>query len=241
MAFGTKAGVLFVATAAGGVLMDVAADRFMTLSPLSARIWQALSAGARGEAIAEEISRTSALPAGHAQAIVSRQLRHWEAAALLGPNQCPLPEPRPSPQRTPRGLPRASFRAPCLLTLMTAQLLLAERRYRRALRRLGLAAVLRVLQSERGTLVGDASDTAIRAAHCHLGLRRAFRQGYTASDCLLRSIALSSVLRRRGVEAELCIGVVDLPFTSHAWVEACGIALNESQEVCRRYAMIGRF
>jgi hypothetical protein len=62
-----------------------------------------------------------------------------------------------------------------------------------------------------------------------------------ARDCLHRSLALAAVLRRRSIDARLCIGVVDLPFSAHAWVEANGLIVNESEEKRSRYALVGCF
>jgi hypothetical protein len=45
--------------------------------------------------------------------------------------------------------------------------------------------------------------------------------------CLEQSLALYVLLRRRGVAAELKIGVQPLPFQAHAWVEVGGRALQE--------------
>lgn len=45
--------------------------------------------------------------------------------------------------------------------------------------------------------------------------------------CLEQSLALAWLLRRRGVPAELRIGVQPRPFYAHAWVEVDGRPLNE--------------
>jgi hypothetical protein len=40
--------------------------------------------------------------------------------------------------------------------------------------------------------------------------------------CLQQSAAITRLLRRRGVDAELVIGCHLMPFTAHAWVEVAG-------------------
>jgi hypothetical protein len=49
--------------------------------------------------------------------------------------------------------------------------------------------------------------------------------------CLEQSLALTWLLRRRGVPAELRIGVQARPFYAHAWVEVDGRALNEPTDL----------
>jgi hypothetical protein len=49
--------------------------------------------------------------------------------------------------------------------------------------------------------------------------------------CLEQSLALTWLLRRRGVPAELRIGVQPRPFYAHAWVEVGGAPLNEPADL----------
>lgn len=51
--------------------------------------------------------------------------------------------------------------------------------------------------------------------------------------CLEQSLALTWLLRRRGVRAELRVGVQPRPFYAHAWVEVDGRALNEPADLPR--------
>lgn len=51
--------------------------------------------------------------------------------------------------------------------------------------------------------------------------------------CLEQSLALTWLLRRRGVPAELRVGVQPRPFYAHAWVEVDGRALNEPSDLPR--------
>ena len=45
--------------------------------------------------------------------------------------------------------------------------------------------------------------------------------------CLEQSLALYLLLRRRGVAADLKLGVQPLPFYAHAWVEVAGRPVDE--------------
>ncbi len=57
------------------------------------------------------------------------------------------------------------------------------------------------------------------------------------ASCLVRSVALLGVLRRRGIAAELRIGVgaASPALEAHAWVEVGGVPINDSDDVTTRY------
>lgn len=237
-----KAGVLFCATPSGGTALDIQADRFLSLGPLSASIWSSLSAGVRPEAIANALAETAAITPHDAVDVLSKQLRLWTDCGLLSPAtpDTPLPVPKPT-----AGGPSASYvdtthpgrrRSP--LTLLSLYLL--ERSYSKSFRTQGLAITLVRLQEEQSTRAVPA-DALHRIVDAYRLLRRGFRQGHTATDCLARSAALTAALRRAGVAADLCIGIRDLPFAAHAWVEADGLVLNETRGNVDRYTPIGRF
>jgi hypothetical protein len=62
------------------------------------------------------------------------------------------------------------------------------------------------------------------------------------ATCLVRSLALSRLLRQQGLAAELRIGVArpDGQFAAHAWVEHGGAVLNDGQDVALRFAPFER-
>jgi len=57
-------------------------------------------------------------------------------------------------------------------------------------------------------------------------------------QCLQRSVALTSLLRRKGWNGRLIIGFRALPFVSHAWVEIDGAVLNGSSAYQRRLRIL---
>jgi hypothetical protein len=59
--------------------------------------------------------------------------------------------------------------------------------------------------------------------------------------CLTRSLVLGWLLRRRGVESQLRIGVRlnQGALDAHAWVEWEGVPVNDQPEVCARFASFG--
>jgi len=54
--------------------------------------------------------------------------------------------------------------------------------------------------------------------------------------CLEQSLSLHVLLGRRGIPTELKIGVRQLPFYAHAWVEHQGRPINEREEFVRTLA-----
>jgi transglutaminase-like putative cysteine protease len=51
------------------------------------------------------------------------------------------------------------------------------------------------------------------------------------AQCLEQSLTLYVLLRRRGVPADLKLGVRPRPFYAHAWVEVRGRALGEAADL----------
>jgi hypothetical protein len=71
-----------------------------------------------------------------------------------------------------------------------------------------------------------------RAAY-HVAVAAAFFPGRAV--CLEQSLALYLLLRRRGVPAELRLGVQVYPFYAHAWVELDGEPVNEDRETVEKF------
>src|SRR5687768_3221026 len=71
---------------------------------------------------------------------------------------------------------------------------------------------------------GDSSAAAKRVAYA---VNRASRRGLFSGNCLSRSTALLTLLRRRGIDAELHFGARtrERTFEAHAWVEFNGVPL----------------
>jgi hypothetical protein len=72
----------------------------------------------------------------------------------------------------------------------------------------------------------------------------AARHGIVWANCLQRSVVLWQMLRRRGMDSELRIGVLrsrglQVP-SFHAWVEWAGNVLNDQSNVRNRYVAFDR-
>lgn len=58
------------------------------------------------------------------------------------------------------------------------------------------------------------------------------------SQCLEQSLVCYVLLRRRGFNAELRIGVQPYPFSAHAWLEIDGAVVTEAPEYINRFAIM---
>ncbi len=120
---------------------------------------------------------------------------------------------------------RAPSVARCALALLAVRADLKARGFGPAVaraRRLGA----------RGAGGGLPAAEVERAAY-HVAVAAAFFPGRAV--CLEQSLALYLLLRRRGVTAELRLGVQAYPFYAHAWVELDGEPVNEDRETVDRF------
>jgi Transglutaminase-like superfamily len=58
--------------------------------------------------------------------------------------------------------------------------------------------------------------------------------------CLQRSAATACLLRRNGVPAQMVIGVQQVPFKAHAWVEVDGTVVNDKPYTPEMYRVLDR-
>jgi len=56
--------------------------------------------------------------------------------------------------------------------------------------------------------------------------------------CLQRSAATACLLKEAGISAQMIIGVQQLPFKAHAWVEVAGRVVNDKPYVREMYAVL---
>ena len=59
-------------------------------------------------------------------------------------------------------------------------------------------------------------------------------------DCLPKAVTTFHLLRRQGISAELCFGVMKFPFGAHSWVEAYGEPLDDDPTRLSAYTVIHR-
>lgn len=240
-----RPGILFLATRSGGTLMDLTGNRYIALSPESALIWSGLAEGRRRVDLVEKLAQTKRIECHAAEVVFERQLRLWEDAKLVSPGdslQGSMPQPKLPPDAEAMEIDEDAVARAALSVGLVAKLMLTEISYGRSLRNQGLARTLvRLQREERREPCENPAPALHRTLRAYHAVRRPYKQSDTAHDCLVRSLGLTAVLRRKGVCADLCIGVIDLPFRAHAWVEGNGWVLNEALSTRRQYAPIGRF
>ena len=77
--------------------------------------------------------------------------------------------------------------------------------------------------------------------HAQIAVRMvkiATRYGLCRATCLAESLTLRWLLRRQGIESKLRIGVRTEAgrLEAHAWIEHCGLVLNDAADVHQRFA-----
>lgn len=110
-----------------------------------------------------------------------------------------------------------------------------------ALRTIGFArsvALVRRLSSRKPVWEEQLFELSERAAHT-VSVAAAFYPGRAL--CLEQSLVLYLLLRRRGADVQLRLGVQPYPFNAHAWVECGGVPLNENEEIIRQFVPVQEF
>jgi transglutaminase superfamily protein len=82
-------------------------------------------------------------------------------------------------------------------------------------------------------------DALVQAVCRKVALAGVFYPG--RARCLEQSLTLFLLLRRRGIAADLRIGVQPYPFSAHAWVELKGVPLSERPETIQQFVPIQDF
>ncbi len=89
--------------------------------------------------------------------------------------------------------------------------------------------------------VGAAKDADRARVHAvHAAVEQACRRICRRSYCVQRTAALTTLLRLRGYEAVVVIGVRRPPFEAHAWTEVDGLPVGESSDSLSSYVVIRR-
>lgn len=83
------------------------------------------------------------------------------------------------------------------------------------------------------------NDAAITQKLC-TAVDRASTYYFKRAWCLQRSAAAVCLLRLRGIDARLTIGVQKIPFYAHAWAEVDGHVVNDLPQVQKKYTVIER-
>ena len=115
----------------------------------------------------------------------------------------------------------------CLMALMLCDA---------ALRALGFARTMRVARALGGKSQNDVPQDVINRTLKNVIVATALYPG--RSKCLEQAVAAYVLLRRRGADVQIRLGVQPYPFFAHAWLELRGQPLTESREVVARFALM---
>jgi hypothetical protein len=121
--------------------------------------------------------------------------------------------------------------------LLAGEILSTYVSVRKWLRQRGIRQVMERLREGKGELAAvrtraDAHGTGVRLGHI---VQKTLAVLPTDSRCLMRSLVLTRLLARRGIETSLVIGVRTEPaFGAHAWVEHDGVPLLPALDVLDR-------
>ena len=105
-----------------------------------------------------------------------------------------------------------------------------------ALRVLGFARTMRVARILAGRSQHEVSQDVINRTLKNVIVATALYPG--RSKCLEQAVASYVLLRRRGADVQIRLGVQPYPFFAHAWLEMHGQPLTESREVVARFALM---
>jgi hypothetical protein len=108
----------------------------------------------------------------------------------------------------------------CLLTLAFVDV------YARAR---GLRRTLQLVRRRAGGATGPADAALVAETARRVSVAGAFYP--RRALCLEQSLALYLLLRRRGIAAELRLGVQPRPFYAHAWIEVAGAPVAEQGDL----------
>jgi hypothetical protein len=109
---------------------------------------------------------------------------------------------------------------------LTAEILVAYARVRRALRRSDIRTAIGLLRAPPRARAGTGGDGYITGVRLGKAVASVLDPLPVDSGCLPMSLVLCSLLARRGIDCSVVIGVrSDSSFGAHAWVEHGGRAL----------------
>ncbi|QJU58444.1 lasso peptide biosynthesis B2 protein [Sphingomonas sp. AP4-R1] len=202
------------------IFLDLAQDRYLALPPASAIAFQRLVSRG-GEAF--DGARDALSP------LVERgDLIETESS---DPSIFPASIAIPKTDDRRDGLSLLSFP-----TFVAA--LYWELRASLALRNQALSAVIRHTESIRSRKPPNAATAKRQLSEIAAAFDYTAYLLGRANRCLPRSLAMYSLCRKRGVAAELVIGVRSDPFAAHAWIQNDAMVLTDTAEQVGLYTPI---
>jgi hypothetical protein len=222
----------------GAVLLDLRSGKYLALNDVGGRIWQRIERGEPRAAILAGLEAEIEAPAGRVREDADAFLSHLLDRGLIRSRRADAPPAAPAARPTPAeaageepAVARLRLR-PLWVLLAWLGLLVADL----ALKLLGFHrfhTVLRRLPTRRPERGEAGLATALSQA-----VDRAAAFYFKRAWCLQRSAVAMVLLRLRGLPAKLVIGIHQVPFHAHAWVELHGRVINDRPWLPEAYAVI---
>jgi hypothetical protein len=107
-----------------------------------------------------------------------------------------------------------------------------------ALKTIRLRRLQRLLVGNSPNPNSSSQESISRVCRLAQMVNRAAAIGFFPANCLVRSLTLWWLLRRRGILGDLRIGVrkTEGEFQAHAWLEYQGKVVNDVAEIARQYS-----
>jgi transglutaminase superfamily protein/coenzyme PQQ synthesis protein D (PqqD) len=224
----------------GAVLLDLRSGKYLALNDVGGRIWQGIERGEPRAAILARLEAEIEAPAGRVREdadtflsqLLDRGLIRLAAAPVAAPPARSVPAGAASEEEEETAAEALRLR-PLWVLLAWLGLLVADvvlhllgfHRFHALLRRIPI----RLPERGGGTGLATALSQAVDQAAAFY-----FKRAW----CLQRSAVAMALLRLRGLPAKLVIGIHQVPFHAHAWVELRGRVINDRPWLPEAYAVI---
>lgn len=244
----------------GMILLDLGTGRYSAFNQVGALVWSKVEEGLPQHAIIRELRETFAdvpaeriehdveailarleenrliAPAGAvpqdrwalASDVETRSAEPTSTASLAAGSEASGSEEEEGGERARGGRGDLYWNVVAFLTLVYVDVMMRFFPFRR---------LYRLLRNCRPS--APRADVATRQRICS-AMDRAAAAYFKRAWCLQRSAACVYLLRRRGVPAQLVLGVRTFPFEAHAWAELGGRVLNDTTDYTGRFLVLDR-
>lgn len=230
-----RAGADVVWCSTEGLTTVLSLDRsvYVALNELAGGIWTQLVNGKTPEQIIQTL--VSVYPDASANEIekdVLTALSSFVRRELLRPAHNlravkHISKPRPSPSRKSIPLDRPPSVLMCVGAIVACHVLV---------RMLGFRRTLELLPSTEHRIPAPESQSWLEQVSRRIRIADAIYP--LGSACLERSLAALWFTRRAGLPTELRIGIQQLPFSAHAWVECNGTPFTDTADYLAQYRVL---
>ena len=229
-------------TGDGGVVLDLKHDRLLKLNAVGTEMWTLLTRGMSETQVVGEIAQHYGVDASRVREDLRNLLSRAEEMGL-SPESVLIaertqdilvenpPATREQDQTAQNAVPPIGDIAKAILGFALFDVILSYRSLET------LCSIVRSVPVRPSCLVSDA--TAV--AEVSRAIERACIWYPKKVLCLQRSAVTTYLLRRRGIDAHMVVGVRAMPFLAHAWVEVQGRVVNDFPRVKTFYHSLSSY